>query len=185
MMLRCIDTHDECFYLLICRFIFEYHRWSLAEVLRIHGSSFVTQMSMPICSLLCAYVKHGYLAFVDSLLRKDGADVNMKDQAGFVSIHHAVMHGHLDMVKLLINNNADINIDSASGMTAIMLAVDMGHEDIVKTLCEYKPDLLDMYYDVGDTMVFKPNPCCGFSLSCQSLNYGLLWPKPPPLRSFS
>ena len=151
-------------------------------------------MSMPICSLLCAYVKHGYLAFVDSLLRKDKADVNMKDQAGFVSIHHAVMHGHLDMVKLLINNNADINIDSASGMTAIMLAVDMGHEDIVKTLCEYKPDLLDMYYDVGDTMVFKPNPSNkppievrggGFSLSCQSLNYGLLWPKPPPLRSFS
>ncbi len=125
-------------------------------------------MSMPICSLLCAYVKHGYLAFVDSLLRKDGADVNMKDQAGFVSIHHAVMQGHLEMVKLLINNNADINIDSASGMTAIMLAVDMGHEDIVKTLCEYKPDLLDMYYDVGDTMVVP-------EFSCQSLNYGLLW----------
>ena len=49
--------------------------------------------------------------------------------------------GHLQVVKILLDNNADINKSNFKGWTALMAASKNGHLDIVNLLLEYNADI--------------------------------------------
>lgn len=44
-----------------------------------------------------------------------GCDINAKDNAGFTPLHEAVTKGHLNCVKLLLEQGADPNEQSKDG----------------------------------------------------------------------
>lgn len=53
--------------------------------------------------------------------------------------------GHLDVVKLLLENNADVNSVSTSDNTPLSLACEGGFADIVKELLENKAEIFETY----------------------------------------
>ena len=52
----------------------------------------------------------------------DGADVNAFDAHGFTALYHAAHNGHLDCVRLLIDNNADPGRAATDGQTPLSTA---------------------------------------------------------------
>ncbi len=68
--------------------------------------------------------ENGYLESVQALI--DGrADVNFKHQFGFSALHKAIVHSHLEVFNLLIENGADIHQRSfIYGATPLWLAED-------------------------------------------------------------
>ena len=56
-------------------------------------------------------------------------------------LHKAVELGHVDIVKVLLENGADFNKVNWHGMSPAQLAVMNGHPDIVKLLIEYRADI--------------------------------------------
>lgn len=64
-----------------------------------------------------------------------GATVNAKDYEGTTPLHFAVMYGHLETVKLLIELGADPNVQAAGlGRTPMSLAEANGYMEIVQIL---------------------------------------------------
>jgi ankyrin repeat protein len=43
-------------------------------------------------------------------------------------LHLAAQAGHLDMIKLLLDNHADVSLRDASGRNALDMAIDEGHK---------------------------------------------------------
>ena len=56
-------------------------------------------------------------------------------------IVQASCEGHIDIVKLLMENHADINIKDEAGYTALIGACERGYADIVKFLMENNADV--------------------------------------------
>lgn len=77
-----------------------------------------------------------------SELIKQGADVNDRDYAGNTALHDAALKGHIDIVRLLLDNGAEIDI--RSGVTdldtPLIDAASHGHVDIVKLLLDRGAD---------------------------------------------
>ena len=82
-------------------------------------------------------------------VREDNIDkvrelIRYKDEVGIyghTALIYAVIDGHLEMVKLLINSGVDINIINNCGDTALMLAAYNGHLEIVKVLINNGVDM--------------------------------------------
>ena len=64
---------------------------------------------------------------------KEGADVNAKDDQGKTALILAVERGHLEVVKLLLENHADVNV-TASGETALDIAKREGSNEMYTVL---------------------------------------------------
>jgi hypothetical protein len=66
----------------------------------------------------------------------DGADVNCIDPNDQVAtpIFHAACNGHVEIVKLLLQEGADPNARNIGSNTALMLAARRGHIEVVKAL---------------------------------------------------
>lgn len=64
----------------------------------------------------------------------DNVDINSIDDKGYTPLMIASLHGHLGIVKMLIDRNADVNIQSEDGHTALSQAVFGRHIDIVEQL---------------------------------------------------
>lgn len=62
--------------------------------------------------------------------------VNIISSRGNMPLHHAVLGGHLDMVKFLIGHGAFINSRSRAGANVLHIAARLGYLDIVKYLAE-------------------------------------------------
>ena len=79
----------------------------------------------------------GYLVFVKKLLA-DGVNVDSKDFLNLFEtpLMKAAKQGHLEVVKLLIENKADFNYKNFRGENALFLACESGHFEIVKFLIE-------------------------------------------------
>ena len=95
-----------------------------------------------------------------------GVDVNTKFRYGATALFYACDHGHLEVVKVLLDKGADLTIkDSFYGFTPLMLAVSPAqkrrpeHTDIAKLLIAKgspgKDFALSGAIDAGDTSLAK------------------------------
>ncbi len=63
-----------------------------------------------------------------SLLVKNNADINIRDNDGNTPLHSAIKRGNSILSEMMINLGADINLRDVDGNTALMLAI-MHHKD--------------------------------------------------------
>lgn len=78
----------------------------------------------------------GDAASVKALLAK-GADVNAKFRYGATALSYASDKGHLEVVKVLLDNQADVNVkDTFYGATPLVWAAQKGHTGIVVALLD-------------------------------------------------
>lgn len=71
---------------------------------------------------------------VKTFIYEQKYDVNTRTDTGVTALIAAAQHGHLAVVKVLIEANADVNIHATDGRTALIMAVTNGHSQIVKEL---------------------------------------------------
>lgn len=67
-----------------------------------------------------------------SLRRGPGA--NVQDSSGYSALHHAVLNGHTDIVRLLLAYDATPNLPDSRGSSPLHLAAWSGNQDICKML---------------------------------------------------
>ncbi len=72
----------------------------------------------------------------DKLIKK-GADVN---KTGWTPLHYAATHGHLAIMRLLLENSAYIDAESPNGTTPLMMAAMYGTPEAVTLLLEEGAD---------------------------------------------
>jgi ankyrin repeat protein len=69
--------------------------------------------------------KQGDLERVKGILETDGRLANVRDEAGATPLHYAAIHGHRQIVQLLLERGADINSrDSRFGATPAGWAIE-------------------------------------------------------------
>ena len=88
---------------------------------------------------MCHIIDEVILYFRQFLLSKDNVDG--KDKKGLAPIHHAINHGHFDIVKELIYHGADVNAKNYFNSSALKFAVRSGDVNIVKLLVEHGADV--------------------------------------------
>ncbi len=81
---------------------------------------------------------HGHHIVAHKLCTSFFGDVHSVDSAGYTPLHYAAERGHLDTVKVLIEQQARLDIQDASGETPLHKAVKNGHERVVALLLEKK-----------------------------------------------
>ncbi|CAF4627766.1 unnamed protein product [Rotaria sp. Silwood1] len=67
----------------------------------------------------------------------EGDDINLQDNHGWTPLHEAVNHGHIDIVRYLLDCKANINIKANNGITALIDACNSGCLDIIEILLSY------------------------------------------------
>lgn len=68
-----------------------------------------------------------------------GGDVN---KTGWTPLHYAATHGHIEVIKLLLEENAYIDAESPNGTTPLMMAARYGTAAAVKLLLDEGADPL-------------------------------------------
>ena len=86
-------------------------------------------------ALMLASLK-GYLDLCRKLISRD-ADVN---KPGWTPLHYAAANGHVDVLKLLLDNHAYIDAESPNRTTPLMMAARYGSPAAVKVLLDAGAD---------------------------------------------
>ena len=74
---------------------------------------------------------------VSLLLKNKNIQPNIKIRSGYTALHFAIENGHIDVVKLLIEEGKmNIELPGPERMTPLILAAKYGHEDIINYLIE-------------------------------------------------
>lgn len=63
------------------------------------------------------------VVLVERLLKDFKVDPNCKDIADFTPLMFASEHGHIELIKKLIDYKADVNITNSEGINAMLLAI--------------------------------------------------------------
>ena len=77
---------------------------------------------------------------LESLLAA-GVDLDASDSHGITALIRAVVHGRIEMVRLLLSHGADPNLRRNDRFTPLILAAFFGHEEIVRILVEHGADI--------------------------------------------
>ncbi|MDC4224217.1 MAG: ankyrin repeat domain-containing protein [Candidatus Manganitrophus sp.] len=89
----------------------------------------------PIHSALAQRQPEVSLAITEMLVAH-GADVNVRQAAGWTPLHQAAMHGQLKLAKLLLDHGADANAKAENGKTPLALATTGKHATVAALLRE-------------------------------------------------
>ena len=76
------------------------------------------------------------------------------DRFGATPLHSAVMNGHIEIARLLLQNGADVNAKDNDGYTPLHWAAFQGHIDILHLLVENGADLEAQENDGWRTLHF-------------------------------
>jgi len=68
------------------------------------------------------------------LLIENGANVNVKQQAGATPLHSAAQNGNLDLLILLLETGAEVNVRMEGGKLPADLAREKGFTEIAEVL---------------------------------------------------
>jgi ankyrin repeat protein len=68
------------------------------------------------------------------LLIENGANVNVRQQAGATPLHSAAQNGNIDLLILLLENGADVNVRMEGGKLPADLASEKGFKEIAEVL---------------------------------------------------
>ncbi|NWU21388.1 BARD1 protein, partial [Dyaphorophyia castanea] len=102
-------------------------------VLKSPGGSTIARRNYKGETLLHVASIKGDLAAVEQLL-KNGADPNVKDNAGWTPLHEACNHGHREVVELLLQHRALVNTTGYQNDSPLHDAARNGHVAIVELL---------------------------------------------------
>lgn len=114
---------------------------------------------------LSAAARRGDAAAVKKLL-DEGVDPDTKFRYGVTALTYACDHGHLDVVKVLLDHGADVNVkDTFYGSTPLMLAIEPAqkkrpeHTEIARLLiakgAQGKDEALSSAASDGDTAIVQ------------------------------
>ncbi|NXU48575.1 ANR27 protein, partial [Turnix velox] len=107
-----------------------------------------TKTSKPeFCHPLCQCSKCGPAQKKFGKVSANGLEVNVSNQEGFTALHVAALHGHCELVSLLLKHGARISVRNAKQAVPLHLACQKGHFQVVKCLMDYnaEQDEKDMY----------------------------------------
>ncbi|NXL53940.1 BARD1 protein, partial [Podilymbus podiceps] len=103
------------------------------SVLKSAGGNTIARRNYKGETLLHVASIKGDLAAVEQLLR-NGADPNVKDNAGWTPLHEACNHGHKEVVELLLQYKALVNTTGYQNDSPLHDAAKNGHVSIVELL---------------------------------------------------
>ncbi|NXP50227.1 BARD1 protein, partial [Heliornis fulica] len=103
------------------------------SVLKSPGGNAIARRNYKGETLLHVASIKGDLAAVEQLL-KNGADPNVKDNAGWTPLHEACNHGHREVVELLLQHKALVNTTGYQNDSPLHDAVRNGHLSVVELL---------------------------------------------------
>ncbi|KAH9009371.1 hypothetical protein EDB83DRAFT_463377 [Lactarius deliciosus] len=92
---------------------------------------------------------------VADLLRKHGADMNLRDECNRTTLHSASIDGNVDIMRWLLANRADANAQMASRQAPLHVAALNMELDAVRLLLEHKADP-NSRNDKGETPLYCP-----------------------------
>ncbi|KAJ7406681.1 ankyrin repeat domain 27 [Willisornis vidua] len=99
------------------------------------------------CHPLCQCSKCGPAQKKFSKISANGLGVNVSNQDGFTPLHMAALHGHSELVWLLLKHGASVGAKNAEHAAPLHLACQKGHLQVVKYLMDYnaKQNKKDIY----------------------------------------
>ncbi len=87
-------------------------------------------------SVLHIASKKGHASMVQMLIEHGTMDIDAKDGHNQTPVFHAALHGHHDVVELLLKGNADVELTDLGGRTPLLVASGNGHESVVRLILE-------------------------------------------------
>lgn len=78
---------------------------------------------------------------VEDMLKTDKVNINECDMYGETALYGAAEQGHMDIVRLLLDNGADIHVQDKFDETPLHSAAEQGHTDIVRLLLDNGADI--------------------------------------------
>ncbi|XP_068017803.1 ankyrin repeat domain-containing protein 27 isoform X1 [Melanerpes formicivorus] len=99
------------------------------------------------CHPLCQCPKCGPAQKTFARISANGLGVNVSNQDGFTPLHMAALHGHSELVCLLLKHGASISAKNIKHAVPLHLACQKGHFQVVKCLMDYnaKQNKKDIY----------------------------------------
>uniref|UniRef100_A0A8C6JZK9 Uncharacterized protein n=1 Tax=Melopsittacus undulatus TaxID=13146 RepID=A0A8C6JZK9_MELUD len=91
------------------------------------------------CHPLCQCSKCGPVQKF-SKISANGLEVNVSNKDGFTPLHMAALHGHSELVSLLLKHGASISAKNAKQAVPLHLACQKGHFQVVKCLMDYNAE---------------------------------------------
>ncbi|ETE62186.1 Ankyrin repeat domain-containing protein 27, partial [Ophiophagus hannah] len=100
-----------------------------------------------LCHPLCQCSRCSPLQKKFFRLPSNGLGVNVTNQTGLMSLHIAALHGHVDLVALLLKHGANIEAKDVNQAGPLHFACQNGHFQVVKYLieCSAKQNKRDIY----------------------------------------
>lgn len=82
-----------------------------------------------------------------SLLIAQGSNINVMDQNGWTSMHHATKAGHLNVLKLFMQSSADPQAETKEGKIALCFAAGNNHITCLSYLMKQDHDTYSLMED--------------------------------------